>query len=168
MNSRMLRVIGLELFFILAVAQLRADPTLPSISGATFLVTAYGAVGNGTTDNTAAIQAAITAALAGGGGTVEIPAASAPYLCGPITISGKNLNFQVDTGATLQMLPYNTYPLAGGAYANFISISGSNIALTGAGTIDGQGAAWWAAYNANNNIPHRPYLIKIGNSNIVL
>lgn len=39
-----------------------------------FDVQAYGAVGNGTTNDTTAIQAALTAAGAAGGGTVSIPA----------------------------------------------------------------------------------------------
>ncbi len=59
------------------------SPTLPGaqanlgINGATFNVRAYGAVGNGTTDDTDAIQAAFTAcynqANAGIGGVVEFP-----------------------------------------------------------------------------------------------
>lgn len=40
---------------------------------ASFLVTNYGAVGNGVTDDAAAIQAAITAAQSAGGGTVFFP-----------------------------------------------------------------------------------------------
>src|ERR1019366_7093727 len=106
----------------------RADPTLPTIPSAVFKVTAYGAVGDGTTDNTAAIQNAIRAAQPAGGGTVELPAATAPYLCGPITV-GSNINLQIDAGATLQLLTYGggtnapgTYPLSGTAYTNFLSI----------------------------------------------
>ena len=39
----------------------------------------YGAIGNGTTDDTAAIQAAINAAHAAGGGTVYVPPSTAGY-----------------------------------------------------------------------------------------
>lgn len=45
--------------------------------GPRYDVTQYGAVGNGVTDDTAAIQAAFTACYAGGGGTVEFPGAHA-------------------------------------------------------------------------------------------
>lgn len=157
-----------------SAALVRADPTLPTIPSAVFKVAAYGAVADGATDNTAAIQNAIRAAQAAGGGTVELPAAAAPYLCGPITV-GSNINLQIDAGATLQLLPYGggtnapgTYPLGGSTYTNFLSISGNNVALTGGGTIEGNGAAWWAAFNANNNIPHRPYMIRFSSCNIVL
>jgi hypothetical protein len=44
------------------------------ITGSPFNVLDYGAVGNGTTNDTAAIQAAIDAAIANGGGTVYLPA----------------------------------------------------------------------------------------------
>lgn len=37
-------------------------------------ITDFGAVGDGTTLNTAAIQAAVEACAAGGGGTVRVPA----------------------------------------------------------------------------------------------
>lgn len=40
----------------------------------------WGAVGNGTTNDRAAIQAAIDAVSAGGGGTVLLPGSSAPYM----------------------------------------------------------------------------------------
>jgi hypothetical protein len=43
----------------------------------------YGATGNGTTDDTAAVQAAITAVQTAGGGTVFFPAGT--YLCTPTT-----------------------------------------------------------------------------------
>jgi polygalacturonase len=142
---------------------------LPTIPAGTFLVTTYGAVGDGTTNNTTAIQNALNAAKTAGGGTVEIPAASAPYECGPITVFS-NTNLQVESGATLQMLPYNTYPgspYTSGSTSNFITYNNdTNVELSGSGDIDGQGSAWWTAYNANNSVD-RPRLIEISNCNTV-
>ena len=125
----------------------------PDIPADIFNVADYGAVGNGVNTNTAAIQSAINAAAAnvsGGrrGGTVEIPAAAGSYLCGPITLAN-NVNLQIDAGATLQMLPYGSYP-GGTSPTDFIGASGlTNIEISGFGIIDGQGAAWWAAYSAS-------------------
>jgi pectin methylesterase-like acyl-CoA thioesterase len=143
-------------------------PKLPVIPAKTFNVADNGAAGDGVTDNTAAIQRTIAAARAAGGGIVEIPAAAKAYLSGPLML-GSKIRLQIDAGATLQMLPLvatgsiPAYPLAGNSYANFISASNAgDIAITGGGTIDGQGAAWWKAYlAAPASMPHRPYLIRL-------
>jgi polygalacturonase len=120
----------------------------------------YNAVGDGVTTNTTAIQNAINAAALGGktnglsGGTVEIPAAARAYLSGPLTMASY-VNLQIDSGAKLQMLPYGSYP-GGSDPTDFISASDlKDIEISGSGTIDGQGAAWWTAYNADNSL-NRP------------
>ncbi len=143
-------------------------PTFPTIPNVVFSATAYGAVGDGATDNTAALQAAINAAKAAGGGIVELPPASAAYLTGPLTLSS-NIDLQIDGGATLQALPYGTYPNSTTSPANLITVNSgsSNVAITGAGTIDGQGAAWWSAYSSGT-ISNRPRLIQINKSTNVL
>ena len=64
---------------------------LPNIPAALFNVAAYGAHGDGVTDNTSVIQSAINAASAAGGGTVEIPAAVSAYESGPFTLAN-NIN----------------------------------------------------------------------------
>jgi parallel beta-helix repeat protein len=57
------------------------------ITGASFNVLDFGAVGNGTTDDTAAIQAAVNAANAAGGGTVYFPDPPVAYrITSPISI----------------------------------------------------------------------------------
>jgi hypothetical protein len=125
---------------------------------------AYGAAGDGVTTNTAAIQAAINVATAGGttngliGGTVEIPAPGV-YLCGPLTLA-KNVNLQVDAGAVLRMLPLTNYPGGTVNPKNFISGSSlTNIEISGPGAIDGQGAPWWPY--ANTNGANRPVMISL-------
>ncbi len=109
----------------------------------------YNAVADGVTTNTTAIQAAINAAAAAtsgvGGGTVELPGPGI-YLCGPLTMKTK-VNLQVDSGATLMMLPRTAWPSAGTPF--ILGSSLHEVELSGSGTIDGQGAAWWAAFNSS-------------------
>jgi|GEM_PF-787669 len=59
----------------------------------TFDVLTYGAVGDGTTDDTTAVQAALTAANTAGGGVVYFPA-DKTYLCTDLTIPGSNIIIQ--------------------------------------------------------------------------
>ncbi len=150
---------------VLTVQQPAATlPPQPVIPQTIFNVTTFGAKGDGTSDNASAIQSAIAAANSAGGGIVEIPAATQPYMCGPITI-GSNTNLQVDYGATLQALPFGTYPDSSNNPSNLVLVSSSstNVEISGQGTIDGNGAAWWAAFNSNGSL-NRPRLIEI-NSN---
>jgi polygalacturonase len=155
--------------------------TAPSnIPTTVFNVTSYGAVGNGLTTtaainaNTTGIQNAIAAAAANKvngffGGIVEIPAASAAYVSGPLTLAS-NVDLQIDSGAELQAEPMASYPNEGSTSSVSPFITGSSLSnyeLTGSGTIDGNGSAWWTAFD-NNDLIKRPYLISLTNSNIVL
>lgn len=137
-----------------------AVPRLPRIPGAVFRATDYG-VSPSSSDNAPAIRRAIAAASAAGGGTVELPAASSPYLSGPIQLQSR-IQLQIDAGATLRMLPYGRYPLAGRVYPTFIAARGAHdVAITGAGGIDGQGEPWWRAFRGNKRMPHRPFMIRL-------
>ena len=148
-----------SLFLWLALARLAcADPALPTIPPGNFNVTDYGALGDGVSDNTAAIQNTIDAAGASGGGTVEIPGGT--YLCGPLTLTN-NINLQIDSGATLQALPlaaFINYPPQNQVYGNLIYAKNiTDIEISGSGTIDGQGADWWAS--SGSLFSNRPYMI---------
>lgn len=152
---------GLALFRLAATA-LAANPAMPVIPAAVFNVTNYGAVGNGSADNTASLQAAINAANAAGGGVVEIPAGT--FWSGPITLLS-GINLRLDAGAMLQALPLYTYPGGVTNAQTFIGCNGAqDLEISGTGTIDGQGAAWWA-YNATNNTIVRPMMLNLYNCN---
>ena len=116
-------------------------PVLPTIPDKMFNIRDYGAVGDSKTDNTNAISKAISAATTAGGGKVVVP--TGIYLCGPLKFAN-SLALQIDSAAILRMLPIDRYP--GGTTEGTAFISGSelhDIAITGKGTIDGQGSPWW-------------------------
>jgi len=130
-----------------------ANPTLPVIPSGTFNITSYGA-STGSANNATAIQNAINAAETAGGGTVQVP--SGTFLSGPITLNSK-INLNLASGATLKMLAYGTYP---GSTAFIYGKNLNNVEISGSGTIDGQGTAWWSAYNANNSLA-RPIVVRL-------
>ena len=167
-------------------ARLLLSATLPSnIPSTVFNILNYGASDTATSSetNTAAINAAIAAAAANTvagvkGGIVEIPAAAQPWLAGPylnssnatVTITlASNVDLKIDAGATLQAIPESSYLSAGAtSVSNFITSNNiSNFEITGSGTIDGNGAGWWNAYNANSSIG-RPRLVNLSNSSVFL
>jgi len=111
----------------------------------------YGAKGDGLTLDTVAIQAAIDACTAVGGGTVYLPPGE--YLSGTITLKD-NVTLHVGPNARLLGSTFLTdYPRLerpGGTidyleYLGYCLINAyraSHIALTGEGCVDGQGMAF--------------------------
>lgn len=163
MRTAVVRFAAVAVIFALRLA---AAPEPAVFPAAVFDATAHGAVGDGRTDNTRALQQAIQAAAAAGGGTVRIPAAPQPYLSGPLVVSARIL-LQIEPGAVLQALPYGagsnragTYPLRDGAYQDFLTFNGSHVGLSGGGVIEGSGGPWWAAFNTDSTIPRRPNLVQ--------
>lgn len=155
----------LLLFSATVIAQsVYIAPTLPAISDKTFNIKDYGAIGDNATDNTKAINDAIIAAANAGGGRVVVP--SGIYLSGPIHFTS-NLNFKIDSAAILMMLPIDKYP--GGTTEGLAFISGTNlhdVAITGKGTIDGQGSPWWPL--AKTTTAKRPRMIALRDCSRVL
>lgn len=146
--------------YLLSFQQLKAQtdlptPKLPSIPNKTFSIKDFGAVSDDRTDNTTAIQNAMNAANNAGGGKVIVPAGT--YLCGPLQFYS-NLDLQIDEGAMIKLLPIDRYP--GGSITGTDFISGSklhDIAITGKGTIEGQGSPWWPL--AKDKAARRPRMI---------
>lgn len=141
-----------------------SHPALPVIPSKTFVVTSFGAVGDDATDNTRALQAAIDAASRAGGGTVEIPAGT--FLSGPVVLRS-DIALDLAPRAVLRMLPLGRYP--GGTLDPESFISGArlhDIAITGSGTIDGQGAPWWPY--AKRKGARRPRMIALNTCHRIL
>jgi polygalacturonase len=106
-----------------------------------FDITAFGAVGDGKTMNTASIQKAIDACSEKGGGTVVIPAGT--YLSGTVELKS-NITLFVGEGAVLRgsaslddypFIPFHHYEL-GETRSLLWAIGKSEIQITGSGTID--------------------------------
>ncbi len=120
-------------------------PTFPDKK---FTITDYGAKSTKNFLNTKAINDAIDACSAAGGGTVVIP--SGIWLTGPIELKS-NVNLYASKGAEINFTEDHTqYPMiAPGNKGNkFVTKSpiyayeATNIAITGEGIFDGAGDSW--------------------------
>ena len=142
-------------------------------AAAVFNILDFGAKNDGITLNTAAIQAAIDRAHAGGGGIVQVPAGR--FLSGSIFLRS-GVELRLEAGAVLlgstRRFDYKKITW----HALILAKEQENVAITGQGVIDGQGAAlaadvvrlvaegkivdpYWG-----NNRPHereRPQLIEL-------
>jgi len=143
-----------------------ADAATKAISGYAVNVLDFGAVGDGRTLCTAGIQAAINACASAGGGKVFVPPGK--YLTGPIFLKS-NLEFEVLAGATLLgSTNFADYPTIAGrwegldrtVYASLITgIDLDSVAITGQGTLDGQGAVWLEAWGKTQQLRERLGLV---------
>jgi len=146
MNNTHSSVIVLTAFFSALTGNVRAqNPALPVIPTNAFHVTEYGAVGDGQTLNTTAIQKTIDAASKAGGGIVVVP--EGRFLSGPFMLASR-INLHLDKGATILISDDMTkHPVVKARYQDCISVGNAqDIEISGEGTIDGQGRAWWARF----------------------
>ena len=151
------RALSLTLLGFLVVLGLSQPPAVartqtPAGVAAVFDVRDYGAKGDGSTNDTPAVQKAVDAANAAGGGTVQLPSPGT-YKSKNTLHMKSNVTLQVDTGATLQgssadtydppeSNPYDQYQDYGHSHFHNAMIYGdrlTNIAFVGGGVIDGQG-----------------------------
>ena len=133
-----------------------------------------GAVGDGVTLDTKAIQTAIDSVAALGGGVVEVPAGV--YLTGSLWLRD-NINLHLNPGAVIKGSPYlkdycdenccsqNEAEIKGGDYISgghlIMGVGVRNVSITGQGRIDGNSDAFMLDENGNrwskkSKIPGRP------------
>jgi polygalacturonase len=140
--------LGCISLFLSAPNLLAADTNAASV----FNVRAFGAAGDGQHLDSPAINAAIQACSAAGGGTVTVPAGT--YLCGSIHLTN-NLNLFLDAGAVILGAPQDMnvydetepwqgmgYQDGGHTYFHNSLIWGeylTNVSITGPGMIRGGG-----------------------------
>lgn len=134
-----------------SIAFVMAAPALAS-PRPVFSVLSYGATGDGTANDTPAINAAIAAANAAGpaGGVVEFPAGT--YLAGGSIHMLSDVTLQLDTGSVITAAATGFDPPEPNAYSQYQDFGHShfhdaviwgenltNVGFTGSGTITGAG-----------------------------
>jgi len=120
-----------------------------SFKADTFNIVKYGAINDGITLNTKAINDAIIACNKKGGGVVVVP--KGLWITGPIEIKS-NVNLHLQKNSILQFTrDFDQYPLVASNWEGLSQMRNqsplwaknqTNIAVTGFGIIDGAGDAW--------------------------
>ena len=113
------------------------------ITGAPFNVLDYGAKGDGTTDDTAAIKLAITAITANGGGTLYFPATGSTYVIPKVTgatiVSYRSV-FELSSNTYVEMQPGASITFngvtSGGNYMGLFGVNWSNLPVANIGFIN--------------------------------
>ncbi len=145
-------------FFVLIVYSIavlaQTENNLPAVKQVsfkkdTFNISKFGAVADGLTLNTQAINSAIDVCNKNGGGVVVVP--EGLWLTGPVILKS-NVNLHLQKNSILEFTKdFDQYPLVATYWEgvpqmrNQSPISAtnqSNIAITGFGIIDGNGGAW--------------------------
>jgi polygalacturonase len=121
-------------------------------------ITKYGAIPDGKTIGTAAIQKAIDECAANGGGRVLVPAGV--FLTGSLKLKS-NVNFHLQAGAVVMgSTDRKDYPVIERERGLIFGINTENVCITGTGEINGNGKAFFKGDNA----PDRPFLVMFKHS----
>lgn len=137
-----------------AMAQVRKQINAPVFKNKKYLVTNYGAVGDGKTMNTVAFQKAMDDCNKNGGGSIIVPLGN--FLTGPIHFkSNVELHLEDSAKISFSTNPKDYLPAVFTrwegmelmSYSPLIySYGAENIGISGHGTLDGQAnyENWWA------------------------
>ena len=133
----------------------------PAFPQKDFIITKYGAVGDDKTDCTSAFKKAIEKCNAAGGGRVVVP--KGVYLTGALRLLS-NVNLYISKGAVVKFYtdPRKYLPVVYARWEGVECMNYSpliyafeqdNIAVTGEGVLDGQGADnnWWSWKGSKNS-----------------
>jgi polygalacturonase len=136
------------------VPEILSNITPPLFPDQDFIVTDFGAAGDGKSDCTTAFESAVKACSEAGGGRVVVPPGI--YLTGAIHLKS-NVCLHIEKDATLlfsqnpkKYLPVVFTRFEGVELMNYspfiYAFEQENIAITGQGTLDGQGNPlhWWS------------------------
>ena len=138
------------------IAAASINPQLPVIPDRKFLITDFGAVGDGKTSNTEALHKTVAACSNAGGGQVIVPAGI--FVMGPMELAN-HMAFVIEKGGTIRgSADFHDYEKGrrGGASnqdrpSALPLISGAkltDVEIRGEGAIDGTGEAWWKRFRA--------------------
>ena len=134
---------------ILVAALLAIGAAAPASGAKRFTITGFGAVGDGKTSNTSALQALIDKVAKEGGGTVVVPEGT--FLTGALFFK-QGVNLYIEKNGTLKgTTEQNDYPQVKtrwegierewtSALLNFTDMTGVDV--SGEGTVDGSGDLW--------------------------
>ena len=139
--------------YLLPCAALLTSSTAGAAPGV-FDITAYGAIGDGQTVNTVAINAAVVASNAyykstGQPGTTLVP--EGVFVSGQIELlSGVTLSVS-STGRLLGSFNVSDYPVNPAAWAFLYSNGATDITICGGGVVDGNYRRWIGGFDAVND-----------------
>lgn len=148
----------------LAIAVFCATFALQAPGAAVFSVRDYGATGKKTQDARPALQKAIDACAAAGGGTVLVPPGE--YTSGTLHLRS-HVSVQIEAGATLFASPdpdaYEFGKIPSKA-ALFYGEDLKGVSLCGQGTVDGQAEYEWREDDFERAFDHKTLMQKLGKS----
>ncbi len=135
-----------------------SEPEQPRIPDRIFSAAAEGVAADAGSPVTGALQKAIDRVAREGGGRLVLGPGA--YVSGPLQLPGR-FDLHLEKGAVLKLLPFGPdYPATDSRYVSLLAATGvGDLRLSGEGTIEGQGEAWWRAYRARELALRRPQLV---------